>query len=150
MMYGVTIGTKDSLTEWGLVLLSDLSIEAPAPRFKFVTVPELDGALDLTESLTGSVSYNQRKISFTLFSAHDVVAGTNSPATEEHFRTVLASLMAYANGKRLKLVLPDDPAHYFMGRFSFGVKGGYNSGRVAVTVTVDPYRYAENGGEAVM
>lgn len=141
MICGVTIGVKNTLTEWGLMLCDDLEIGAASPRYKFVTVPEMSGALDMTEALTGRVSYDQRKISFTLFAVHDVVANTNSPATEAHFRTVLASLNEYAHGKRLAVYLPDDPDHYFMGRVSVGGKSGYNSGRVKVEVTADPYRY---------
>lgn len=141
MIYGVNIGGKDTLEEWGLMLCDDLTIGAAAPRFRFVTVPEMSGALDLTDALTGRVTYEQRKISFTLFAVHDVIAGTRHPATEAHLRQVLADFYAFANGKRLSVYLPDDTDHYFVGRVSIGEKSGYNSGRVKVEITADPYRY---------
>ena len=141
MIYGVTIGGVDTLSEWGLMLCDDLKIGEASPRFKFVSVPEMSGALDMTESLTGKVTYDQRKISYTLFAAHDIIAGTMTPATEEHFQTVLARFNTFAHGKRLAMYLPDDPNHYFMGRISIGGKSGYNSGRVKVEMIADPYRY---------
>ena len=140
MIYGVTIDGTNTLTEWGLMLCDDLSIGAASPRFKFVTVPEMSGALDMTEALTGRVTYDQREISFTLFAVHDVIAGTSSPATEEHFQTVLARFNEAVHGKRLALYLPDDSEHCFIGRISVEGKNGYNSGRVKVTVMADPYR----------
>lgn len=140
MICGVNIGGKDTLEEWGLMLCNDLSIGAAVPRYRFINIPEMSGALDLTEALTGSVPYDQRQITFTLFAVHDVIAGTRSPATEEHFQTVLARFSGFANGKRLHLYLPDNPDHYFVGRVSVGGKSGYNSGRVKVEVLADPYR----------
>lgn len=140
MICGVNIGGKDTLEEWGLMLCNDLSIGAAVPRYRFIEIPEMSGALDLTEALTGSVPYDQRTITFTLFAVHDVIASTRTPATEEHFQTVLARFSGFANGKRLHVYLPDNPDHYFVGRVSVGGKSGYNSGRVKVEVLADPYR----------
>ena len=120
MICGVNIGGKDTLAEWGLMLCNDLTIGPAVPRYRFITIPEMSGALDLTESLTGSVPYDQRTISFTLFAVHDVIAGTRHPATEEHFETVRSRLSGFANGKRMHIYLPDIPDHYFIGRVSVG------------------------------
>lgn len=151
MIYGVTFDTPDgtsggwnTLTTYGLMLCDDLTIETPSPRLKYVEVPELDGALDLTESLTGSVTFAQRQITFTLFAAHDVIAEKTTPATEEHFETVRQQFAAAVNGKRMKLWLPDDSVHYFIGRVTVGEKSGYNSGKIPVTMLADPYRYGAN------
>lgn len=130
MIYGVTIGNKNTLTEWGLMLVNDLKIGEAAPKLKYVDVPEMSGALDLTEALTGSVVYSTREISFSLFTAKE----------ESNFETARAELSAYAHGKRMALYLPDDSTHYFIGRISIGVKGGYHSGIIPVKVIADPYR----------
>lgn len=131
MKYGVTINEKDSLTEWGLMLLAGVKAEPPKARTKYVTVPEMDGALDLTEALTGRVSYNQRNVSFELF----------APLEEVAFENVRSALSAYANGQRVKLWLPDDPDHYFYGRMSIGGRGGYHSGKISVSMVADPWKY---------
>ena len=130
MKYGVTIGSKNTLTEWGLLLVNDLKIGAAAPRYKYVNVPEMSGSLDLTESLTGRVSYSSRNISFSLFGAME----------EDDFEDARAELSEYAHGKRLALYLPDDNTHYFIGRISIGDKSGYHKGIIPVQMTADPYR----------
>ena len=140
MICGVNIGGKDTLSEWGLMLCNDLTIGPAVPRYRFITIPEMSGALDLTEALTGSVPYDQRTISFTLFAVHDVISGTRHPATEEHFETVRSRLSGFANGKRMHVYLPDIPDHYFIGRVSVGGKSGFNSGKVKVEIIADPYR----------
>ena len=141
-MIGVTIDNIDTLTVYGLILCSDLKIGTPEPRTKYITVPEADGDLDLTGALTdGEVRYGMREISFSLFAAKDVIAATNSPATESHFAAVRSQLMGFLHGKRRQIWLPDDPDHYFIGRFKVGEKSGYNSGRIAVTMKADPWRY---------
>lgn len=151
MIYGVQFAaptsntaTINTLTDYGLMLCDDLSIETPAPRLKYVEVPELDGALDLTESLTGSVTYSQRKITFTLFAAHDKTANTRTPATEAHFETARQQFTAAVNGKKMKMWLPDDSSHWFLGRVYVGEKSGYNNGKIQVTMIADPYRYGAN------
>lgn len=131
MKYGVTINEKNTLTEWGLILLANVKAEAPKARTKYVTIPEMDGVLDLTESLTGRISYNQRTVSFELFAALE----------EDALESVRAQLAAYANGKRVKLWLPDDPSHYFYGRMSIGGKGAYHNGKIAVSMVADPWKY---------
>ena len=156
MIYGVSFALPsesaasiNSLSDYGLMLCDDLVIESPTPRFKFVEVPELSGALDLTDALTGEVTYSQQQITFTLFAAHDVIAEKETPATEEHFEMLRQQFADAVNGRRLKMWLPDDPAHYFIGRVSIGAKSGYNSGKIPVAMTADPHRRGANG-ERVM
>lgn len=141
MMYGVWIDNINTLTEYGLALLADVSYGTPAPRFKTVQIPEADGVLDLTEALTGFVRYDTRTVTFRLFSARDMVSGGGTPAPEQDFALIRQKFMNEVHGKRRKLWLPDDPEHYFIGRFNVGAKGAYNSGVIPVTVTADPWRY---------
>lgn len=142
MMYGVWIDDKNTLTEWGLCLLADVTIGSPEPRTSYVTVPEADGDLDLTGALTGGVvRYGMREISFELFPAHDVIAGKPFPASEEHAALIRQSLAKQIHGKKCKLWLPDDGGHYFYGRMAVGEKGGYNNTTIPVTMTAEPWRY---------
>lgn len=131
MKYGVTIDAKNTLTEWGLILLANVKAEAPTPRTKYIAVPEMDGALDLTEALTGRVSYNQRRVTFELY----------APLEENAFENARSALAAYANGRRVKLWLPDDLEHYFFGRMAIGGRGSFHSGRIAVSMVADPWKY---------
>ena len=64
-MIGVMIGEKHSIKDWGLIMTSKV-ISPPVPQLNMVSVPLRDGSLDLTESLTGDVKYNDRNITCNL------------------------------------------------------------------------------------
>lgn len=132
MTYGVVIDGMDTKEEWGLILLNDLKVEAPAPNFNFVTVPGMSGAYDFTEAL-GLVTYQQRTISFTLFRR----------LNDFRLKEIRDELAERFHGKRVELVLPDDEDHHYEGRMAIGGVDGYNTGRIAVTVIADPAVYAE-------
>lgn len=127
MTYGVTINGTDTKTQYGLILLADLTVENPPPVINMVSVPGRSGAYDFTE-LLGNVIYGQRTISFTLFKR---VGDLELKAT----RDALAE--AY-NGQRVQLTLPDDTGHYYKGRMTVGGISGYNTGRIPITMIADP------------
>lgn len=142
MMHGVWINDINTLDSFGLILLADLSIGSPEPRTKYIEIPESDGDMDFTGALTGDVvRYGMRKIDFQLFPAHDIIEGTRSPASESHAAMIRQRLMESVHGQRVRLWLPDDPGHYFVGRMAVGAKGGYNNTTIPVTMTAEPWRY---------
>lgn len=141
MMHGVWINNRNTLDEYGLVLLADLTIGTPEPKTKYIEVPEADGDMDFTEALTGNVRYGMREISFGLFPARDIIAGTNGTATEEHAAMIRQQLAEEIHGQRVKLWLPDDPKHYFIGRMAIGEKGGYNDPTIPIKMMAEPWRY---------
>jgi len=140
MMYGITIDGVNTYEEYGLILCADLKISKPEPKYKYVDVPEMNGALDLTESLTGSVTYGQRNISFTLFAAADVIGEKLSPPDETNFTIMLARFAEVVHGKRHKVCFPDDTVFYFEGRLSVGDKGSFRSGIIPVTMRAGAYK----------
>lgn len=141
MIYGVIINETDTLHKYGLCLLEDVSIGAPEPKVKYVDLPDGDGSLDLSDSLTGRVSYGMREITFNLFAAVNVVHGKPWAANEWAASEALAMFMQEYHGKKVKLWLPDDREHYFFGRIAIGGKGGYNKGVVPVSMTAEPWKY---------
>lgn len=149
MIYGVQIDDINTLTEWGLILLQDVSIGAAQVKTNYISVPEADGALDLTAALTGIPVYENREISFTLFAGRGP-GGKGGPANEWDFERIKAALSAYCSGQIRRLILPDDPNHCFIGRMQVGDKGGYNSGRVQVTMQADPWRYKNEVTEHIL
>ena len=132
MTYGVVIDGTNTLTEWGLILLADLVVESPAPNLNLVTVPGVSGASDFTEVL-GSVTYQMRNISFTLFKR----------VPDAQLKTLRDTLAENYHGKHVELVLPDDPTIHYEGRMSIGGVDGFNTGRIAVSMIADPVTYAE-------
>ena len=140
MIYGINIDGVDTYSEYGLILCADLKISKPEPKFKYVSVPEMNGALDLTESLTGNVTYGQREISFNLFAAYDVISGNPTPPDEENFTIILARFSEFIHGKKHKVWFPDDSSFYFEGRLKVGDKGSFRSGIIPVSMTAGAYK----------
>lgn len=63
-MNGVKFGSKHSYDDWGLILKSRPVISPPSPKTIYIDVPGADGIIDLTESMTGEVKFNNRTITF--------------------------------------------------------------------------------------
>lgn len=142
MMHGVFIDGVNTLSEFGLALLADVTIGSPKPKTTYIDIPEADGDLDITAALTGGdVRYEMRTVKFSLFPVHDVISGTRSPATEQHSAMIRQKLAELVHGKSVKLWLPDDGEHYFVGRMSIDDKGGFNKTTIPVTMTAEPWRY---------
>lgn len=132
MTYGVIIDGMDTKEEWGLILLDDLTVESPAPNINLVTVPGVNGAYDFSDIL-GSVTYQMRNISFTLFKR----------VNDFQLKEIRDELADQFHGKHVELVLPDDEEHHYAGRMSIGGVTGYNTGRIAVTMIAEPVVYNE-------
>ena len=130
-MYGVKIGEKHSYDDFGLIL-SQKVIEPPSPQITRVEVPLRDGAIDLTESLTDVVRYNDRKITLT-FTVVDPIAEWSSKISE---------IENYLHGNRMKIIFDDDLSFYYIGRIT--VDKWTSNGRLGTIVvvgTVEPFKY---------
>lgn len=131
MIYGVTINGTDTLTQWGLMLLSDLNIGTPPLKSVLIDVPARDGTINMSYALNGYPVYGNRQISFTLFKAVD----------DTQLNGIKTALAALCHGQEKTLALPVDNSHYYRGVFSIGNISGFNSGKIPVTVTAEPYAY---------
>lgn len=124
----VTFGNLRSDTDLGLSLAS-VSVGSPAVRTTYVDVPGADGSLDLTEAL-GDVYYGPRELVFSL--------GKVISNRYEQDSTVKNAL----HGRRMKIVLSDDPGRYYVGRLTVGEwVRDHGLGRVTISATCDPWRF---------
>ena len=130
MLHGVVIDGVDTLQEYGLILLADLSEGEAEPKTEFLDIPGGNGSLDLSESPQGRPVYKMRDISFTLFRAVD------STALEE----LRAALARRWHGREVTLQLPTDAGHYYRGRMRIGSTSGYNSGKIPISMRVQPWK----------
>ena len=130
-MKGVMFGDKHSYRDFGLIL-SSKSISPPKPQLNMVSVPLRDGSIDLTESLTGDVKYEDRKISITFYVLNHSNAWT----------AIMSEVENYLHGQRMKIVFDDDVAFYYIGRVSVNkFTSQKNLGTLVVDCTVEPYKY---------
>lgn len=129
-MYQFKIGVKYTLDDWGLLLSSFEIGEAPV-KTNYINLPGGDGSIDLSEALTGDVSYGDRQIkaTFTMIGARSSWQSTMDQVRACH-------------GRKFVIIAPNDPNHYFIGRVSIGALIKENSSAsFEMTITCEPWRY---------
>ena len=138
MLHGVVIWlqnedvgeTIDTLLDYGLCLLDDLTIGEAKLKENYIDIPGGNGSLNLSYAPQGYPVYEDREISFTLFKGVDDIA-------LEVIRAELANLF---HGKEVILMLPNDQTSYWRGVIQFGAMSGYNSGKIPVKFRAQPYK----------
>lgn len=125
---GASVHTAD---DWGLIMSSKV-IGTPAPRIVKVEMADRDGDIDLTDVIRGRVSYKNRALSFSFIC-------TDPQSTWADLRSEIAG---FIHGKRLMIVDPDTPNHYYVGRCTLHdpTYKGEALMFLEVTVDADPYR----------
>lgn len=127
------LGKYNTWADWGL-LLTFKQIPDPEPKLYQVDIDGQDGALDLSEALTGEVVYNPRTVEAS-FSA--------SEGTYAERDALLREIVAALHGRQVQIIEPDDPDHYMLGRVQITDKTNAPShATLAMEATCDPWRYA--------
>ena len=126
------IGDKKSLDDFGLYTERHWKLERPAVKRVYVSVPARDGDLDMTEALAGEPRYNDRLLTFPLYSD----LGYND------FLDLHSKVKNYCHGQRMKIVLPHFTDRYLMGRISVENYAWEGFGTVYFEVICEPWLYA--------
>lgn len=134
-MLGVTIivdgKSIHTFNDWGLKWYG-LEISSPEAKTYYLDIPGGDGNLDLSESLTGDIKYDNRKINFKFDIDGDYYRWTDKSS----------EIMNYLHGKKTKLILDTDPGFYWCGRVELSSsKEDFSFGELELTADVDPYKY---------
>lgn len=118
--------------EYDLVL-SNFAATPPEPKFYEIDVPGGDSIIDTTESLSGDVSYSQRKFEFEFFVEDSV----------SQYEKTKTSIMSFLHGKKLTFSLSWDAGYLYTGRFKVSMVKSYRSaGRITISVKAEPYKTA--------
>lgn len=137
-IHSITIGDKNTYTDFGMVPSKRPYFPPPEPVLNIVDVPGSDISLDYTESLTGSIHYKRREGSWTFY----VIPSGIHP--QKRHRDILA----YFKGQKRTIVLSDDPEYTYTGRVWVG---SYEAGERYSTCTlkynVDPWAKKGSGGD---
>lgn len=132
-MKGVTFGNYHSWDDFSLVL-NDKEIGAPSPKVETIDIPGGDGALDYTEYF-GEVKYNTRKLKFNF----------STIVHQDEFLGLFSKIQGAIHGRRLKIILDDDPDFYYDGRITVDSwKADKNIGKITVECDCEPYKYKIN------
>ena len=126
-------GEYNTWTDWGLILTKKDDIEPPDVKTNYVEIDGMNGSLDLSESLSGEPTYKNRTFSAAFCACEG--------AYEER-RALIRSITAALHGRKMKIIEPDDPDHYFFGRVKIkDVKHSVPLSEFSVECTCDPWRY---------
>lgn len=121
-----------SYRDWGLILTERPKITAPKPKTLYIDIPGSDGSLDLTETLTGSVSYEEREIACKFATLKK----------GEYWSDQYSDIQDFLHGQRLKIILDEDQAYYYVGRFEVGDWNSFiRRSEITIKGLIDPYKY---------
>lgn len=132
MGVSVKINEKDMFSEFGCVL-TGFTIGNPAPQTKLVQVPLRNGSIDLTESLTGNVRYNDREITMSF-----LYQGTG-------FEDKFSEISNEYHGKSVQILFDRDLGYFYKGRAEIG---GFShekyGGTFTITAICQPFKISVN------
>ena len=118
-----------SFRDWG-IYLSSIVIDDPKPKEIYVDIPNGDGALDLTEALTGEVHYESRPFEAVF---------TIKPET--YSVELVRYLRSYLNGKQRIIRTKEEPGYYLIGRCATSLKNDGVLAILTVKATCQPWKY---------
>ena len=106
------------------------------PKTNYVNIDGAHGTLDLTEALTGEPVYSDRVVSASFMC---------SEGSHKEREALLREIRRALHGRKIKIIEPDDPTHYFLGRVKIKEATNHLT-YLAFTIeaTCDPWRYAVN------
>lgn len=135
-MHGVIFGDKHTHRDWGLLTKSRPRISPPQPKLKLIQVPGSDTVLDLTQSLTGHVHYEPRTISFEFIVMDE----------RGRWPSLYSEIMNYLHGKKIRIIMDDDPNFYYTGRVTVGnLEPDKKTAVLTMEAQVEPYKRERYG-----
>ena len=133
MYHSITFGNKNTWDDWHMAPSSRPAISPPAVRTNYVDVPGANGQIDFTEALRGFPTYKSREGSIEFIVLHEY---WNSWVDTYH------TIMSYLHGKKMQMILEDDPDYYYEGRFSVNNwKSDPNYSKITIDYTLDPFKF---------
>ena len=129
---GALIGDEHTLRDWGAVITNSDVIGMPEPNTVLLEVPGRSGRLDLSEVLTGDVTYSNREIKLEL------AAQTN----RDRWTETCFHIFNKYHGRVVHVTFDEDPVHFYVGRCSItSPKRVATAGTMVITIDAEPYRY---------
>ena len=129
---GALIGDEHTLRDWGAIITNSDVIGMPEPNTVLLEVPGRSGRLDLSEVLTGDVTYSNREIKLEL------AAQTN----RDRWTETCFHIFNKYHGRVVHVTFDEDPGHFYVGRCSItSPKRVATAGTMVITIDAEPYRY---------
>ena len=119
--------------DWFLIPSSRPTVAMPGTDTKFVTLPGVDGDLDLSQWIRKDrPAYRNRSGSFEFYVEND----------HEFWMTIFPKIHNSLHGRKFKMVLEDDdPSYYFEGRFAVSEdRSDSNYSAVKIDYNLQPWK----------
>lgn len=132
-MKGIRFGVYHSYDDFKLIL-SKKEMGSPSIKVQKIDIPGADSALDLTDFF-GEPKYEDV--------THRFDFSTNVP--QEEFLTLFSKVKNAIHGKKMRVVLDDDPLFFWNGRCHVsGFTSEKGIGTISVECECDPYKYKKD------
>ena len=129
---GALINDEHTLRDWGAAITNSDVIGMPEPQTVLLDIPGRSGRLDLSEVLTGDVSYGNRELKLQLACQTDI---------EKWQETCLHIFNKY-HGQRVQVIFDEDPGFFYAGRASVtDPRREHTAGQFTILVDAEPYKY---------
>lgn len=129
-MNGITFGNYHSYDDFSLILASK-EIGAPTVKTMKIDIAGADGSLDLTDFF-GEPKYENV--------IHKFQFSTIVPQSE--FAAVFSTVKNALHGKRMRVILDEDPHFYYVGRLTVSsFTKNKIVGNVSIEADCEPYKY---------
>ena len=104
----------------------------PEAKEQVIDIPGGDGTIDLSE-INGRPMYGMRTVELEYHLRN---------VDNEKWSLIYSEIGAVVTGKKVKMVLDDDPDHYYMARLKVdGEKTDYVNAELTFTGTAEPFKY---------
>lgn len=125
MYHSITIGNKNTFSDWHLLSLTPPVVAPPAPKTRYLDILGRSGSLDYTEALTKFPTYSDREGSweFIILNPSDTDQYTieDEGDYKYDFEDLISEIMQYLHGRYFEwIVLEDDPFSRYSGRVWLG------------------------------
>ena len=118
--------------DWHLIPSSRPLFNAPKVKTNYIDLPGGNGSIDATQVLSSYIYYNNREGSNEFYVAN----GFGDWATR------FSEIMNYLHGKKVKVILSDDPGFYYRGRLAVNQwKSEKDFSKIVIDYILEPYKY---------
>lgn len=121
-----------SLVELFKIRMLSVNISPPKPKLTQIQIPGTSDVIDLSESISGDIEYDQR----------DLTVVFEYVGAKESFHAMHSKISNFLHGRKMQIVFSQDSGFYFLGRLSVdSYKWEVYGGTLTLSATVDPYKY---------
>lgn len=128
---GVFFDDIHTYTEWGL-RLEKVVIGTPSAKSVLIDIEGGNGVLDLSESLTGDITYETRSLELTF----------DAPNCNYYqWPELVSDILDKLHGRRKKIILDIDPGYYYDGLINvLNEKDNEICAEIVITAECQPYK----------